>query len=121
MKRAFLVLSVLWSILATPITSQTTDCHHESNRVAYWDNLRLSIGNITDIKGNELTLASKDSTELKVRVFHLTSATNYYKQTEQIFHRMDVAFIRDNYGGLWAVSYCYYCREVFACSKLEGL
>jgi hypothetical protein len=117
MKRVFLVLSVLWSILATP--AQTADCRHVSNTVGYYDGLRAIVGNVSDLRERELTLVSKGKDQVAVRVFHLTNSTDYYKKTDTTIHRLEFSFLRDHRNGLWCVMYCYYCRQVYAVTKLE--
>ncbi len=101
----------------------STDCHHESNTVGYYDNLRFIVGNITEIHGTELTLVAKGKDKVAVRVFHTTKETTYdfRKSSKETIHRIESTYLRENDGTLWAVSYCYYCREVYAVSKLEGL
>ena len=100
--------------------AQTADCHHISNTVSYYDNLRVIVGNITEIHDSDITVVSKGKDQVAIRVYHLTSATRYELRTETTIHRLTSDFIRANDGSLWAVTYCYYCREVYGISKLEG-
>lgn len=111
-------MKCLLLLLFIPI--QTSDCHHITNTVAHYDSLRALVGNVTEIKGSDLTLVSKGKDQVAVRTFRLTSATSYYKKTETSIHRVEFAFLRDHQNGLWCVMYCYYCREVYAVTKLEG-
>jgi len=108
-------------LLADGVLAQTTDCSHLSNTVSYYDNMRVIVGNITEIHGSDITVVSKGKDQVAIRTYHLTSATNSERRNENSIHRVQSDFVRANDGSLWAVTYCYYCHEVYGVSKLEGL
>jgi hypothetical protein len=112
---------IIIGLLAGRVSTQTVDCHHLTNDVAYWDNLRVALGNVTEIHGSDITLVAKGKDQVAVKVLHVTDNTEYTIRKENTIHKVTSQVLRDNQGGLWCVSYCYWCREVFSISKMEGL
>ncbi len=81
----------------------------------------MALGNITEIHGSDITLVAKGKDQVAVRVYHLTKDTEYNVRKNDNIHKVASQVLRDNQGGLWCVSYCYWCREVFSITKVEGL
>lgn len=96
----------------------TTDCEHNSAKIGYWKNLRLIIGNLTAVEGNQFTLTTKDKNEVLTQEFTTNEETDLVSlDSDKKVHMQQVMLQKPK--GIWVIAYCAHCHLAFQMKRVS--